>query len=60
MEFKQLLLAAGITKAELARRLGVTKNTISLWENKPQRYAVSYLELLIKYNRVRPMPEIGK
>jgi hypothetical protein len=60
MDFKELLLKAEITKAELARHLGISPNSISMWKNKPQRYAVAYLELLIKYNRIRPMPEIGK
>lgn len=52
--FKGLLERAGITKAELARRLGITSGAVSLWRDNPPRYAVAYLELLIEYNRVRP------
>lgn len=54
MGFRDLLLRAGITKAELARRLGLSPNTVSKWRDSPPRYAVAYLELLIEYNRVRP------
>jgi transcriptional regulator with XRE-family HTH domain len=52
--FGELLSRAGLTKAELARRLGVTANAVSKWGNDPPRYAVAYLELLVEYNRVRP------
>lgn len=52
--FKELLKRAGITKAELARRLGLSQNTVSSWRDDPPRYAVAYLELLIEFNRVRP------
>ena len=47
-----LLKRAGITKAELSRRLGITPQTISNWKEAPPRYAVAYLELLIEHNRV--------
>jgi len=52
--FKQLLQRAGITKAELSRRLGLHETTASHWKSSPPGYAVAYLELLIEYNRVRP------
>lgn len=52
--FKTLLERAGITKAELARRLGLSARSVSAWSDSPPRYAVSYLELLIEFNRVRP------
>lgn len=54
MTFPELLVRAGITKAELARRLSLTPNTVASWKNQPPGYAVAYLELLIEYNRVRP------
>lgn len=51
--FFELLEHAGITRAELARRLGLRPNTIYNWANNAPRYAAAYLELLISYNRVR-------
>lgn len=52
--FGQLLERSGITKAELSRRLGLRPETISQWKSSPPQYAITYLELLIEYNRVRP------
>ena len=56
MDFETILARAGITKAELARRLGVTPNAVTKWNKKiaVPRYALAYLELWIEYNRVRP------
>jgi len=51
---ESLLSRAGITKAELARRLGITANGVSKWRGYPPQYARTYLELLIEYNRIRP------
>ncbi len=52
--FKNLLDRAGISKAELARRLKLHANSITNWGNSPPQYAIAYLELLIEYNRMRP------
>ena len=52
--FSQLLQRAGIHKAELARRLGLTAGAVSAWGEDPPRYAIAYLELLVEFNRVRP------
>lgn len=49
-----LLSRAGITKAELARRMGITANAVSKWNGYPPQYAQAYIELLIEYNRIRP------
>ena len=54
MEFSVLLERAGLTKAELSRRLGVTESSVYRWGKGVPGYAVAYLELLIEYNRVRP------
>lgn len=53
MTFTDLLKVAGVTKAALARELGLNPRTISAWGYKPPIYAQAYLELLIKYNRVK-------
>lgn len=52
--FKLLLERAGLTKAELGRRLGLNQRTVSAWGDEPPQYAVAYLELLVAFNRVRP------
>ena len=52
--FKELLSRAGLTKAELSRRLGICSGTVSSWKDDPPKYAVAYLELLVEFNRVRP------
>lgn len=54
MIFADLLKRSGITKAELARKLGLTSRTVYSWKDGPPDYAVAYLELLIEYNRFRP------
>jgi len=54
MGFGELLGRAGITRAELARRLGVSESSVYRWTKTPPGYAIAYLELLVEYNRVRP------
>lgn len=53
-DFASLVARAGITKAELARRLDVNPRTVSAWGSSPPGYAIAYLELLIAYNRLAP------
>ena len=50
----ELLSRAGITKAELSRRLGITPQTVTGWGASAPTYAITYLELLVEYNRIRP------
>lgn len=52
--FADLLTKAGITKAELSRRLSVSPRTVSSWGQRPPQYATAYLELLIRFNRIAP------
>lgn len=47
-DFESLLLRAGFTKRELARRLGVHPNTVSNWGGSPPQYAYVYLDLVIR------------
>lgn len=53
-DFKSLLQRAGITKAELSRRLSINPRTVSSWKSSPPAYAVAYLELLIAHNKLLP------
>jgi len=54
MTFKDTLIRAGLSKSELARRLGISANAVSKWGEDVPRYALAYVELWIEYNRVRP------
>lgn len=53
-DFTALLARAGITKAELARRLGLNPRSVSQWGRNAPQYATAYLELLVQYNRIAP------
>lgn len=44
-----LLDQAGIHRAELARRMGVTPRQVSRWNVEIPKYVSAYLELLIKF-----------
>lgn len=46
--FTELLKKLGLTKREFAERLGVSPHQVSVWKEKPPRYAMAYLELLLK------------
>lgn len=45
--FALLLARAGMTKAELARRLGIHPNTVSSWGADAPEYARAYLRLYV-------------
>lgn len=49
--FTKLVRMAGLSKIELAEILGLDKGSVYNWGNHPPKYAVAYLELLIRYNR---------
>ena len=50
-----MLRVAGITKTQLAQRLGLRKTTVYDWHDSTiPRWAVAYLELWIEYQRLRP------
>ena len=54
VNFAELLARAGMTKAELARELGLTAGAVSRWGEACPRYAEAYLEKVIEANRWRP------
>jgi len=54
MTFEQLLVRVGMRKSELARRLGVHRNTVSAWGEKAPEYAMAYLRALVELMRYRP------
>ena len=54
VNFAELLARAGMTKAELARQLGLTSGAVSRWGEECPRYAAAYLEKVIEANRWRP------
>lgn len=43
-----MLKQLGWTKAELARRLGLQRTTVSGWGNDAPQYALAYLDLALK------------
>ncbi len=51
--FTVLLAKSGLTKAELSRRLGITAHQVSVWGPNAPRYAMAYLELLVKLKEVQ-------
>lgn len=51
---EDLLAKARMSKADLARRLGVTANTITNWKVMAPKYAIAYLEMFIELQRYKP------
>lgn len=45
-ELDKLLDSARLSRAELARRLGLSPGSVSRWRGKPPAYAAAYLRLL--------------
>lgn len=58
MEFEtgleDLLIKARMSKAELARRLGVTPNAVTNWKVQCPKYAIEYLKLFIELEKLKP------
>lgn len=54
VNFAELLARAGMTKAELARQLGLTAGAVSRWGKICPRYAEAYLLKVVEANRWRP------
>jgi DNA-binding transcriptional regulator YiaG len=52
-DFTRRLAALGMTKATLARKLGVSRSTVSVWGCQPPPYAVFVLELLEEMAEIR-------
>lgn len=53
VDLAALVKRAGLTKAEFAKEVGVSAQTVSRWGSSPPRWAEAYLELLIECNRYR-------
>ncbi len=45
--FESLLRSAGLTKIELAHRLGKRESSVCRWGDKVPEYALAYLELMV-------------
>ena len=52
MTFSERLKAAKLTRAELGRRLGVRRQTVSSWGERPPVYAEAYVELVTRVRRI--------
>lgn len=49
------------SRAELARRLGLTPTTVSRWGNNPPQYAIAWLESEIRFQTlVRAIKDLGR
>jgi len=50
-EFDEILSELGWTRIELARRLGLHRNTVSKWKSPPD-YVMAYLRLKVEVKRL--------
>jgi transcriptional regulator with XRE-family HTH domain len=55
MTFTTRLKALSLSRAELARRLGLEAETVYRWKNDPPQYALAYVELLETMQRAARM-----
>lgn len=53
MTFDQYLVALGLQKQELAARLGISKEQVSRWKDKPPAYAIAYMECMLNLKKTR-------
>lgn len=56
-DFKKIRLEKGITQIELARRVGVSINTIIKWENEISRPNEENYQKLLKALEILPFTE---
>lgn len=56
-DFKKIRLEKGITQIELARRVGVSINTIIKWENEISRPNKENYQKLLKALEILPFTE---
>ena len=52
MTFSQRLKTAKLTRAELGRRLGIRRQTVSSWGERPPVYAEAYVELVARVRAI--------
>ena len=53
MEFDQYLEYLGLSKAEFAREIGVTPDTVSRWRGDPPKLVMKFLECAYMSDEVR-------
>lgn len=51
--FSRLVRLAGLTKIELAKKLGLSKGTVYNWGENPPKYVLAYLEILTELNKYK-------
>lgn len=51
--FEELLVLSGLSKAELASRLGVSRYTVSRWKGKAPGPVMAYLRLYVAHKQAQ-------